>query len=160
MYFSIGGHPAFCVPALPGTKRSDYYLSFEGQDCLEYIRLDLKKGLAIPEVKYTLPLTDGKAPIADGMFDKDALVFENGQIKKVGIALPDGTPYVTMYCEQFDRVGIWSKPEGPFVCLEPWAGRTDDLDFAGELKDKTGESCLHAGESMSFSHTIEIYQEK
>ena len=87
MYFSIGGHPAFCVPALPGTKRSDYYLSFEGQDCLEYIRLDLKKGLAIPEVKYTLPLTDGKAPIADGMFDKDALVFENGQIKNKSLGL-------------------------------------------------------------------------
>ena len=34
MYFAIGGHPAFNVPVLPDTKRSDYRLTFDGQDSL------------------------------------------------------------------------------------------------------------------------------
>ena len=31
MYFAIGGHPAFNVPVLPDTKRSDYRLTFDGE---------------------------------------------------------------------------------------------------------------------------------
>src|SRR5580658_78102 len=30
MYFSIGGHPAFRVPLVPGTEYTEYYLEFDG----------------------------------------------------------------------------------------------------------------------------------
>lgn len=157
MYFSIGGHPAFHVPALPGTVRSDYFLTFAGEKELTYIQIDDKESLAFPEKKYTLELTDGTCPITDHMFDRDALIFEDGQVKQVGLALPDGTPYVTMRCADFPYMGVWSKPDAPFVCLEPWIGRTDDAGFMGELKDKPGERRLEAGEKITVSHEIEIY---
>ncbi len=156
MYFSLGGHPAFRVPALEGTSRSDYFLTFDGQEKLSYIQIDDKESLAYPDVKYTLKLENGACRITDHMFDRDALIFEDGQVEKVGIAFPDGTPYVTMYCSDFPYVGVWSKPDAPFVCLEPWVGRTDDAGFTGELKEKAGERRLEPGASEAVCHEIEI----
>lgn len=34
MYFTIGGHPAFNVPAVPGTSQDQYYLTFNHEQSL------------------------------------------------------------------------------------------------------------------------------
>ena len=54
--------------------------------------------------------------------------------------------------------GVWSKPkaDAPFVCLEPWIGRCDNVGFDGELKDKYGEQHLKAGETFQAGYTITI----
>ena len=70
MYFSLGGHPAFQVPALAGTRRSDYFLTFDGQDELTYIQIDDQESLAFPDKKYRLALREGRCSIDDHMFDK------------------------------------------------------------------------------------------
>ena len=85
MYFAIGGHPAFNVPVLPDTKRSDYRLTFDGQDSLTYLLLDPETGTAKADEEATLKLENGTCQIDDHMFDHDALVFDN-QITKAGIA--------------------------------------------------------------------------
>ena len=81
MYFAIGGHPAFNVPVLPDTKRSDYRLTFDGQDSLTYLLLDPETGTAKADEEATLKLENGTCQIDDHMFDHDALVFDN-QITK------------------------------------------------------------------------------
>ena len=53
-------------------------------------------------------------------------------------AILDYTPLVMLSCKGFPYVGVWSKPGAPFVCLEPWYGRSDNKDFAGDLSQKTG----------------------
>lgn len=99
MYFTIGAHPAFNVPVLSDTIRSQYHLTFNGEKELTYCLLDPEYGTAIPDKTYTLPLENNSCTIDEHMFDHDALVFDNGQITKAGIALPDGTPYVEISCE-------------------------------------------------------------
>ena len=94
MYFTIGAHPAFNVPVLPDTIQSQYHLTFNGEKELTYCLLDPEYGTAIPDKTYTLPLENNSCTIDEHMFDHDALVFDNGQITKAGIALPDGTPYI------------------------------------------------------------------
>ena len=59
MYFAIGGHPAFRVPVLPDTRRSDYRLTFDGQESLTYLLLDPESGTAKAEEKATLKLENG-----------------------------------------------------------------------------------------------------
>ena len=110
------------------------------------------------ERTYRLQLENGFYPIARNLFDKDALIFEESQIEKVRISKPDKTPYVTLECEGFPYVGIWSKPEGNFVCLEPWYGRTDNDGFEGPLQEKEGEQVLPAGESKTIEYTIEFHK--
>ena len=54
---------------------------------------------------------------------------------------------------------LWS-PEGkeaPFLCIEPWYGRTDAIDFTGELKDREYSNHLDAREVFEKSFSILFY---
>lgn len=157
MYFAIGGHPAFRVPVLPDTRRSDYRLTFDGQESLTYLLLDPESGTAKAEEKATLKLENGTCQIEDHMFDHDALVFDN-QITRAGIQLPDGTPYLELRCVGFPNFGIWSaSQDAPFVCLEPWMGRCDDCGFTGDLSEKPFINHLKMDEMFETAYTIEIF---
>lgn len=157
MYFAIGGHPAFRVPVLPDTRRSDYRLTFDGQESLTYLLLDPESGTAKAEEKATLKLENSTCQIEDHMFDHDALVFDN-QITRAGIQLPDGTPYLELRCVGFPNFGIWSaSQDAPFVCLEPWMGRCDDCGFTGDLSEKPFINQLKMDEMFETAYTIEIF---
>lgn len=154
MYFSIGGHPAFLCPILEHTKQSDYYLFFDAAN-----RVDsdvLEEGL-IGEGMKEYPLENGYLKITETLFDGDALVIENNQTKLAALCLPDKTPYLTV---RFDAplFGVWSpvRKNAPFICIEPWYGRADRADFAGELKEREWGNALKAEEVFEASYTIEI----
>ena len=55
-------------------------------------------------------------------------------------------------------VGLWSPPtrNAPFVCIEPWYGRCDRVDYTGEYKDRDWVWHLEPGELFDASYTIEI----
>lgn len=154
LYYSVGGHPGFAVAE--GTKRSEYRLRFPGKERLRYILIDPESGCAKPDRKYTLELENGCCPVPEDMFDRDALIFDGNQIQKVEILRSDGTPQVSMEAEGFPSFGIWSKPEGPYICLEPWAGRTDNVGFAGELPEKYGIQKLEPGGCERKSYRITV----
>ena len=161
MYFAIGGHPAFNVPrAGDDHKRSDYFIKFE-KDELTYKLLDPKEGIVVNDRTYTLKTENGYVKIADDMFSKDALVFDDYEIEKAALCNPDKTPYVTVEAKGFPSFGIWSanKDNCPFVCLEPWIGRADNLGFTGELKDKYKEISLASKESFDAYYFIKIGSE-
>lgn len=158
MFFTIGGHPGFNVPVISGTKYSDYYLTFaENKDALEYILIDTATGTAMPDKVYRMELANHKYQIRDDMFDRDALIFDHGQIEEAGIAMPDGTPYISVSCKGFPNFGIWSVPGAPYVCLEPWCGRCDNRGFEGDISEKEGINRLECGEKFEKSYTITIY---
>lgn len=154
MYYSVGGHPGFAV--VPGTKRSEYQLRFEGKDSVEYILIDPVSTAAKTDTVYQLSLTDGCCGVPDDMFDRDALIMDGDQVQKVEILHADGTSYVCMETEGFPSFGIWSQPDGPYICLEPWAGRVDDVGFCGEIRDKFGIQKVEAGtcDSKKFKVTV------
>lgn len=158
MYFTIGGHPAFNVNVLPDTDFEDYSLVFkEGTEKLYYVLLDAESGIAIGDKVYELELTDSKYALKKDMFDKDALVFDGGQIEWAALALPDGKPYIALESKGFPNFGIWSKPGAPYVCLEPWCGRCDNKGFEGEISEKPGIIALKAGETFKKSYDIIVY---
>ena len=156
MYFSIGGHPAFMIP-------EQYDIVFNkdlrnhGETELEYVLIDPETAGVDAAHPRKLSLINGKIPYTRTLFDEDALIFDNTQVERVGVEV-DGKPYVTLTCKGFPSVGVWSKPkaDAPFVCLEPWIGRCDNVGFDGELKDKYGEQHLKAGETFQAGYTITI----
>lgn len=157
MYFTIGGHPAFRIPVLENTEYTDYSLHFSGRDALQYLLLDPASGTVVPDKVYALELNEGSCSLDTHMFDNDALIFDDGQISKAGILLPDGSPYLELSCEGFPNFGIWSVPGAPFVCLEPWVGRTDNCGFKGELSEKPGITALQPDEIFEKSYYIHIF---
>ena len=90
-------------------------------------------------------------------FEKDAFIIEGGQAETVSL-VKNEKPFVTV---KFDTpvFGLWSckSKNVPFVCIEPWYGRTDAIDFTGELKDREYSNHLDAGEVFEKSFSILFY---
>lgn len=154
MYFAIGGHPAFLCPLDPGRKQTDYQIVFAGKE--QVVSSCIEDGLINGRMK-TYPLQNGSLPVTTHLFDGDALVIEHHQAQSVALADPDGKPYLTV---EFDAplFGIWSPPgkNAPFICIEPWYGRCDSVDFSGELKERVWEQELLAGTEFAAEYKITI----
>lgn len=155
MPFTIGGHPAFKVPILPDTKQTDYRLLFN-RDQVSYCKANLEWGCAIPQPTYPLHLENKSCPITDHMFDEDALIFDH-QIDWIAITYPDGTPYISMSCKGFTSFGIWSLPGAPYICLEPWDGRCDDVGFVGDIFTKPGILTLEPQAVYKKGYSVQIH---
>lgn len=156
LYFSIGAHPAFLCPVHGEKDKTGYRLTFEGVSEIHHHGNTLDTGLAVRE-DLVLSLTDGYATITKDFFDRCTYMIEGNQTNKVGIADPQGNPIVDVV---FDTplFAIWS-PEGknaPFLCIEPWFGRSDATDFQGDITKREYMEILkpkgvfEAGYSMIF----------
>jgi galactose mutarotase-like enzyme len=64
-----------------------------------------------------------------------------------------------MNFQGFPYIGIWSKPSGaPFICIEPWFGHTDYVDFDGDFREKSGIINLEKDQEFKCSYIISIEQ--
>lgn len=153
MYFTIGGHPAFRFSGEKETKE-DYLLYFPGRKTLDYILIDPEEAAADPSIVYELELDQGYCPVNEEMFARDALIFDGGQFEEVWLCRKDRTPYVGIRCKDFPNFGIWSVKDAPFVCLEPWMGRCDDMGFDRELSEKPNVNKAEPGNRFEQSYVI------
>lgn len=154
MFFSVGAHPAFACPLREGEKRADYFLKFGNLDNILSNGVDMSTGLATHSYQEYV-LEQGILPIDDYLFEQDALILEGHQVNEVSLLLPDKTPYITLRMDA-PVYGIWScvKPGAPYVCIEPWFGRCDDVDFRGELQDREWQQKLEAGKVFETMYEI------
>ncbi len=154
MYFAIGGHPGFLCPIDPDRKQTDYGLVFDAKD--QVVSSCIENGLINGQTK-TYALRNGILPVTEHLFGGDALVIENNQAQSVALAGPDGKAYLTV---AFDAplFGVWSPPgkNAPFICIEPWYGRCDSMDFTGDLKERAWEQELPAGDVFAAEYKITI----
>ena len=155
MYFSIGAHPAFLCPFNGEADKIGYGLQFAGLTEVHHHGNTPDTGLAVMDEDIVIPLTDEKVYFTPGFFDRCTYMVEEKQTGEVSLVTPDGTPYVTV---DFDTplFAIWS-PEGknaPFVCIEPWYGRCDEVGFAGSLEERAYGNTLQAGEVFEKSYSI------
>ena len=152
MYYAIGGHPGFMPPA--GIKKEDCLLGFPGKEKLHYISVS-PAGLALADQVHELTLNGSRVPYSETL--PQTWIFEGHQVPAVQILRPEGSPWVTLHCETFPMLAVWAKAEGPFICLEPWYGRTDNEGFTGEITEKAGEEHLAPGQSKQISYSIEFH---
>lgn len=157
LHFSIGGHPGFVCPLYAEEKREDYFLKFQGAGrSLE--RLLLKGAYAADETETFALGEDGVLALYSGIFDQDALVFENSQVNEITLLTPEKTPYLSV---RFDAplVGVWSMPgtDAPYVCIEPWYGRCDRESFCGEFEEREWTCHLEEGKAFRAEYQITLY---
>lgn len=150
MHFSIGGHPAFNL------RDKDSVIKFYGADSFTAGILD--NGLLSERTKEIKLSDGGLLKPAKELFLEDALIIEHTDIKKVSLSDKDGKDYLTV---SFDAplFGIWSPAgkEAPFVCIEPWYGRTDRTDFDMELTHREYGNKLASGEIFEAGYEITVY---
>lgn len=150
--FAIGGHPAFYCPVTSGVKQSDCYIQFDVAGPLKCSTID---GYLVGDRVDTYELEDGMLRIDEHLFDNDALIIEKQNIKKVSLCDPKKQTFLTIELDA-PLFGIWrpADPGAPFVCIEPWYGRSDRIGYAGELRDREYENVLAAGENWDAGYTI------
>ena len=157
LYFSVGAHPAFRTPVADGALKKECYVHFEDAPDPEYILINAEEAAADPEHRYQLETEEGYLKLEDHLFDIDTFIFEDGQIRNISLCGPDKVPYVTVRCDGFPYFGLWTKSDdAPFVCLEPWFGRIDDVGFEGDLSGKKGILTLAPGAEFDAEYRIEI----
>ena len=159
--FSVGGHPAFNWPLLPDTNPQDYAIYFEQTEPFDIWQLE--EGLIHPALRAS-PLQDKKIQLEKTLFDHDALIFPDLNSESVFYGISDDNSEqqgskkrgLKISYAGFPDLGIWSKPNAPFVCIEPWVGHSSPMLFDGEFTDKPGVEVLPPYSERSFSYSIEV----
>ncbi len=154
MLFSIGAHPAFKCPVNSKENYEDYYLEFDTVENEPTWLLD-PEGLVLKEFK---PLLENTRilPLSHALFENDALVFKNLKSKSVSLKNKCNTNVITVSLNDFPYLGIWAKPNGDFVCIEPWLGIADNADSDHEFKSKEGILKLSPSNSFKAMYSIKV----
>ena len=146
IYFSIGAHPAICCPISYRENFTDCYLKFNRAEKSSRLLLTAE-GLSHDRV----PTLDGtELDLNYDIFKGDALIFDDLKSDEISLCSRKSSKALTIRAKGFPYWGIWSPDKGgaPFVCIEPWQGHADYVDFDGELKDKEGIHSLAVGKTF------------
>lgn len=154
IYFSLGGHPAFNIQYFENEKIEDYSLEFDQKMDLETFILN-KNGLVSSETKNVLH-NENKIRLTEHIFDKDALIFKNIKSKKVDLVSEKKGKILSVAYNDFENLGIWAKPDAPYVCIEPWLGIADIEGTDQDLKNKEGIIQLVTADEFNAGYTINI----
>lgn len=157
MYFSLGAHPAFMCPLLKDEQFSDYYFEFEKKEVVDTMEL-LDSGYFSHNEKRYLN-NEQIIKLSIDLFKNDALVFNNLISNKIWLKSKNHSKAIEFDFTDFPILALWSKPTGaPFVCIEPWFGHADYIDFKGEFKDKAGIQSLEPLNMFNCTQIITIHQ--
>ncbi len=150
---SVGGHPAFNWPLLPGTAKESYHLHFSNEETAPIRRL--KDGLLRAEPAAS-PIAGKSLALSERLFDDDAIILDRLASHSVRYAADQG-PALEISWQEFRELGIWSKPGGAaFLCIEPWRGFASPADFDGEFSEKPGLMLIKPGEKRALSYRIGV----
>ena len=148
--FSIGAHPAFAI----SDKFENYSLQFNKVDTFETHHLENESFNG----KTTLVETKNNSIALNyALFEKDALVFK--QLKSNEVILKNKEKEILkVNYDHFPYLGIWTKENAPFLCVEPWCGLADSSNHNGNFEEKEGINYLSAGEDFLRAIRIEILE--
>ena len=146
--FSIGAHPAIALPE----NFENYSFKFEKEESLKY---NLLESDLISNKTKTLKTTENIVPLNYKLFENDALVFKTLESNSL-IILENNKPYIEVDFEDFPSLGIWTKDQAPFICIEPWFGYSDTADNSGNLFEKEGIIILDKNETFNSKFSIKI----
>lgn len=148
MPFSIGAHPAF---ALPGNFE-DYSLKFENNEPL--ISSQLENDL-ISDKKTAVATIDGELSLSYDLFKNDALIFKTLKSDFIEIR-KNSNPFLKVEFKDFPHLGIWTKQDAPFICIEPWQGYSDSFNSDGNFVTKDGIIVLEPGKEFDAALSVAI----
>jgi galactose mutarotase-like enzyme len=102
-----------------------------------------------------LPAPNNLIPLKYELFENDALIFKSLQSKSLTI-LKNQTPLLRVNYSDFPHLGIWTKMNAPFLCIEPWFGYSDSVESTGNLMEKAGIQIIEPEQTFEAKFSIEI----
>lgn len=153
MIFGIGAHPAFKIDV----ENQEYYLEFQKEE-RNIIINKLEEGLINKKPLRDFLKEDRIISITKELFQEDALILNN--ISSNTLSLYNKTKKKKEFdfdFTGFPSMGIWSKPNAPFICIEPWYTTADRIDSTGYLKDKANILMIKPKEEFKCEYIMKFY---
>ena len=139
MPFNFGLHPAFSCPIDPEKRFSDYHLEYSEPETFKSGVLEMNNEKIIPLNRDLLQKT----------------IIEENPVSK-HVSLTDGSHSVTVGIEGYRWLAFWTKPEAPFICIEPWHSHGDTEKTEVPFEKREGTIVLNAHEIYTTAYSIEI----
>ena len=155
IHFQIGGHPAFMIPGVKEGDEVKGTIRFDNTDRIERL-IGNMNGCIIPG-RFDVGSRDGIWHFNEDSFKEDCVIIDKSQVKQVSLLDENQKPVVTVDMKT-PCVGIWA-PYGkhaPFVCIEPWYGIHDKVEYHGDFRQKYLMNHLQPGASFLSEYTITI----
>ncbi len=149
LLFSIGGHPGFHIEG----NLNDYALDFGGEFTVQQY---LITGNYYNGETKDLPL-NRTFELSDSLFASDAIVIKSPPFQSIGFGKKNGPKLLTLHCDSWTAMGLWTKQGAPFFCIEPWWGWADAMDSSGNMKEKGGMISLAPGRHSIHEYSIEAH---
>ena len=152
MIFGLGGHPAFSCEYTSGK----YRLEFE--DIEEELEIyQLEDGLVKKEPEKTKKfIRENRIFLDSHTFKKDAIIMKNLASNKVYLKTETKT-ILGFEFKDFPYLAIWSKPEAPFICIEPWFNTADKVDSNGIFEEKEDLIELKPNQEFNCEYSVEFF---
>ena len=150
---SVGYHPGFRWPLPFGRPRSSHFIDF-AMDEPDPVRQLNSAGLLTPE-RHPTPVSQRRLVLEDALFEQDVIIFDQIRSRHVTYGADDG-PRIRVSYPDAPYLGIWTKPQAPFICIEPWHGVADPEGFTGDFNTKPGVFTVAAGTAASTQMTMTL----
>ena len=148
--FQFGGHPAFVLPDWTEEDHTAGYIELEGH--LSHLREVGPSGCVKAERLPLGPLAEGSMPITIERFEREALIFDEGQIAAATLMDKQRRPVVRVSSNA--PVWLFWRPVGlnaPFICIEPWYGLCDAEHYEGLFSERPYTQTLPAGDTEGWA---------
>lgn len=147
--YSIGSHEAYAAPE--GIER--YEILFDEEEDLLHSPLlgSLNDHEPVPIALHTRVL-----PLKYEYFKVDALVFRSLKSRGVTLRSQDHARTVRVDFPDEPFLLLWTKPNAPYICIEPWCNGPDFVDAPAQIDKKPGFICIAPGQTVEKRHMITI----
>ena len=82
------------------------------------------------------------------------LLFEH--LRSPYVTLTNGKNSVKVSVAGYRWLAFWTKPNAPYLCIEPWHGHGDFAEVHVPFEEREGTIQLRENASFTTSYTIEI----
>ena len=154
--FNYGGHPGFRVPLYENETFEDYKIVFEKEENFDAPTVMLENGTLnfVNTVKYEKVK---ELQLNYKYFEIDAIV--NPKIKSQSVKLVNkDNKGIKFDFIGFPSLAIWTKPNAPFVCLEPWIGYADHHDSNYQFIEKDNMQFLNPECEAKATYSITVLE--
>lgn len=147
MYAAVGAHEAYACDG--GIE--DYDLIFEKKETLKTHRLE---GTLISRKTDTVLFESDTLPLYNKYFLIDALIFTDVKSRFVTLRNRKNGKSVSVDFNGFDYLLVWTKPNAPYICIEPWTTCPSFNDDSYDLSEKEGMTAIEPEKHFSRTHYI------
>jgi galactose mutarotase-like enzyme len=150
---SLGFHPALRWPLPYGAARAAHFIEFETDEPAPVRRIN-SDGLLEPE-RLPTPIVNRRLALTDELFREDVLILDTPSSRSLRYGATNG-PQIEVRFPDARYLGLWTRPGAPFICIEPWQGISDPVDFTGDFTNKPGVFTVAPGASHSLNMGITL----